>query len=39
MALARARKFQHEQEQKESEQKKIEQLFQLKIVQPGDASE
>lgn len=38
MALARARKFQFEQTQKENEQKRIEQLFQLKIVQPGDAS-
>lgn len=37
MALARAKQFQHEQELKQHEQKRIEQLFQLKIVQPGDA--
>ncbi len=37
MALARARQFQHEQTLKENETKRIEKLFQLKIVQPGDA--
>ena len=39
MALARAKQFQHEQELKQHEQKRIEQLFQLKIVQPGDAGQ